>query len=174
MSQKWVLFLWRVFESTNSWKSKSTNIFLLSSPESSLINCTLAEYCSWWVVPRRFHIFEASNWSVRSTWRDNTYYTAHCRMRTSRSCTLNIAVRSSLFASSARFHCEQNTNNAKGFLHSNSHCSPSSARFRISQRVRKPIVLAILCRKVHKIEKKTGSRTGARHQRPFRSATGIN
>ena len=45
-------------------------------------------------------------------------------------------------------------NDVKGFLHSNSHCIPSSAGFKISQTVRKAIVLAILCRKVHEIKKK--------------------
>ena len=62
------------------------------------------------MVPHRFNTFEASNWLVRSSRRDGTYCTVHCRMRTCRSCTPNIAVRSSLSASSARFHWKQNMN----------------------------------------------------------------
>ena len=125
MSRKWVLFLRRVFESTNSWKSKIANIFVFSSPESSLINCTLVDiYCSWRVVPHRFNTFEASNWSVRSSQCDDTYCTSRCRRRTCRSCTPSIAVRSSLSASSAHSHCEQNVNDVKGFLHSNSYRFP--------------------------------------------------
>ena len=160
--------------------SKVSNIFLFPSLASSLINCTLADiYCSWWVVPHRFNTFEASNWLVRSSRRDDTYDTIHYRMRTCRSCTPSIAVRSSLSASSARFHCKQNMNDAKGFLHSNSHCSPSSAGFKISQTVRKPIVLAILCRKVHEIEKKNWIQEGRaplqiRHWHPLVESDTLN